>query len=798
MSYANYDDIEGQLRAAGFQFERIEIGKRIRCKVEGLTQKGWYSLHEITLDDGQPALIGAYGWWKGAEKFVFNFELRVDREKRKLNAEQAAAFKKRMAEEARRDAEERAKRADRAAAEAQRVWGAYIPDGHCDYLERKGVAAHGLRFAPSGHGTCVVPMHNARGIIRGLQILRGKGRGTKLEKEYFPRGLSTAGLHYLIGIPTTVLLLAEGYATAATLHECSGLPVAVAFDAGNLPKVAEALHKRYPSAHILVCADDDYLSGNAGAKFAEAAALAVGGAWVLPQFPADREGKKLTDFNDLYHFPGGGAVMVRAQVAQAITDAGWINTPPPAGDSTAEGGGENGRRDAVSIMSLDAIVQRFVFIDDDTGDFVFDHWTRAVCRFSKVVKLLPAGQRADDIKRHPVWASRAVYIDQIGFDPAGEDRNIVCNRWDGWPTQPKAGKCELLLDLLRYQCNNEAAQIAEALYQWVLRWLAYPLQHPGAKMHTAIVMHGPQGTGKGRFFETYAKIFGDYGIVLNQGAIEDKFNADWSERKLFILADEIVARQEMHHLKNQLKNFVTGEWVRVNPKNVAAHRERNHMNIVFLSNEKQPLVLENDDRRYCVIWTPPPLGKDFYDELSAEIDAGGVAALHDYLMHLDMGDFKPWTRPPMTVAKAELIELGIESVERFLLEWRRGDVEVDGYPVPFCPCGSGDLYALYLRWCKERGEKFPRSDVQFNASIGKRAGWARLRSSRYPDLQSPTKKITTRFIVPSESDLQRVAESGGIDYRLPEGKSNIVWLSECWIAFHNAIESGGNRDRIAA
>ena len=37
--------------------------------------------------------------------------------------------------------------------------------------------------------------------------------------------------------------------------------------------------------------------------------------------------------------------------------------------------------------------------------------------------------------------------------------------------------------------------------RWVLKWLAYPIQHPGAKMRTALVLHGPQGTGKNMFFE---------------------------------------------------------------------------------------------------------------------------------------------------------------------------------------------------------------------------------------------------------------------------------------------------------
>ena len=80
----------------------------------------------------------------------------------------------------------------------------------------------------------------------------------------------------------------------------------------------------------------------------------------------------------------------------------------------------------------------------------------------------------------------------------------------------------------------------------------------------------------------------DVGVLRSHN--EDCFEID-PVHQLFVVADEIVARAEMYHLKNQLKNFITGEWVRINPKNVAAHRERNHMNIVFLSNERLAQVL---------------------------------------------------------------------------------------------------------------------------------------------------------------------------------------------------------------
>ncbi|MFP3345258.1 DUF5906 domain-containing protein, partial [Halomonas sp. SIMBA_159] len=83
---------------------------------------------------------------------------------------------------------------------------------------------------------------------------------------------------------------------------------------------------------------------------------------------------------------------------------------------------------------------------------------------------------------------------------------------------------------------------------------------------------GPQGTGKNMFFDEYMKLFGDYGRVLDQAALEDKFN-DWASRKLFLLADEVVARTEVYHLKNKLKALITGDRIRINPKNIQAYEE---------------------------------------------------------------------------------------------------------------------------------------------------------------------------------------------------------------------------------
>ncbi|MGL6080639.1 toprim domain-containing protein [Methyloversatilis discipulorum] len=73
------------------------------------------------------------------------------------------------------------------------------------------------------------------------------------------------------------LCVAEGLATAATIHEATGWPVAVAFDAGNLETVARELRALHADAMLIVCADDDHATkGNPGRTKAEAAAAAVG------------------------------------------------------------------------------------------------------------------------------------------------------------------------------------------------------------------------------------------------------------------------------------------------------------------------------------------------------------------------------------------------------------------------------------------------------------------------------------------------------------------------------------------
>jgi phage/plasmid primase-like uncharacterized protein len=174
---------------------------------------------------------------------------------------------------------------------------------HCTehaYTTAKGVHCYGLKIDAAG--ALIVPMIDTEGKTHSLQTITADG-----EKRFLSGG-RVKGCYHAIGKPAGMLIVCEGYATGASIHESTGHAVAVAFNAGNLEAVAVALRRKYPALKIIIAADDDHLTtGNPGMTKAKAAAHAVGGLVAAPSFPAGRC-EKDTDFNDLHQLAGQEAV----------------------------------------------------------------------------------------------------------------------------------------------------------------------------------------------------------------------------------------------------------------------------------------------------------------------------------------------------------------------------------------------------------------------------------------------------------------------------------------------------------
>nr|WP_159466325.1 LPD7 domain-containing protein [Scandinavium goeteborgense] len=200
------------------------------------------------------------------------------------------------------------------------------PDTHA-YLVRKGVpAAEGVRL--DKYDNLVIPLRNSAGELRTLQYI--KPDGTKNLK----KNAEKTGNFFVVGgelSPQRPVLYAEGYATAASLHLATGMPVVMTVDAGNLVTVSRNLKERFPDNHHIILGEDDFTKTNTrgeqdnkGAKKAQEAAAAINGIYIIPSFTESERAQAFagtaafSDFNDVH--VANGLDAVREQLAPVFDE----------------------------------------------------------------------------------------------------------------------------------------------------------------------------------------------------------------------------------------------------------------------------------------------------------------------------------------------------------------------------------------------------------------------------------------------------------------------------------------------
>lgn len=161
------------------------------------------------------------------------------------------------------------------------------------YLKQKSIKASDNVYEDK-KGRLVVPITDIKGKPQSVVRINDNGKF----KSYM-KGAKKAGGMHLLGKPKEGddILVAEGYSTAKTLREATGLPVVAAFDAGNLATVALEVQKAYTTATVFIAGDDDRANDrNVGKVAATDAARAIKSRAIFPYF---QDGAKGSDFNDM-------------------------------------------------------------------------------------------------------------------------------------------------------------------------------------------------------------------------------------------------------------------------------------------------------------------------------------------------------------------------------------------------------------------------------------------------------------------------------------------------------------------
>ena len=361
---------------------------RVRTAGDGRGEKsGWYVGHA----DGHPA--GEMGDWRTGDKRLW----KDHRPAPALGAGDRARLRAETAQR-RQERERREAEVHEAAAWAVSARLAKAEPATADhpYLRRKGVGAHGAFLGEDGE--LLVPVRDLDGKLTSAQSIRPDGAKS------FARGGRIAGGCHVLGdlARAETVLICEGYATGATLHETIGLPVAVAFNAGALEAVARAVRERWPDKRIIVAGDDDrHKEKNVGQEKAVAAAEAAGGFAIFPKFGVGESG---TDWNDLSQAKGqgrgaeagpGGSGLGRAPRpgARATGAAG-------SGGAAADRSARRGRLVKPGRIGRSTTGGIFFFVDNTSGRAAMKNMVWAVLALMGVVAVGCSETAAQPQRRH--------------------------------------------------------------------------------------------------------------------------------------------------------------------------------------------------------------------------------------------------------------------------------------------------------------------------------------------------------------------------------------------------------------
>ena len=316
------DEFAEAMRAHGLVVEGehpIMDGNKHRVPVEG-GKKGSIDGFYVLYPDGHPAGRIINNKTGSDEKWKSKGYSLTPEQKAVMQAEAAANLARR--------AVTLAEKQEQAAARVSRQFDTLDPvEEPTPYLAAKGVQAHPGAFTDVLLNTTFIPVIDTDNKLWSMQYIQEDGT-KRFAKDSRKEGCFHAigGLDALAKAP--VIVISEGYATAATLAEVLGFATVAAFDSGNLTAVAKAMHAKFPDKPIVVAGDDDHHQEvtegkNPGREKMEEAAKAVGATTVLPIFaPGEREAqpKAFSDFNDLATKSALGRAGVERQV-RAVVEA---------------------------------------------------------------------------------------------------------------------------------------------------------------------------------------------------------------------------------------------------------------------------------------------------------------------------------------------------------------------------------------------------------------------------------------------------------------------------------------------
>ncbi len=262
---------------------------------------------------------------------------------------------------------------------------------------------------------------------------------------------------------------------------------------------------------------------------------------------------------------------------------------------------------------------------------------------------------------------------------ATQDSMSDLNVWRPSSIQPCSGDVSRFLSHMRYLISDDVER------GLTLDYLAHMIQKPGAKMRFALLLQGSQGIGKTWVGSLMSALLGEHNVCMpSNDEIHGQYTA-WQAFSQLIIIEELMS-QGRQQLANKLKPLITNDRTRVEEKFIPSYQLDNCYNFLMFTNHQDAIFIDNDDRRYFVIFSDAVAkkeeeGKAYFDPLFAILkDEQALGAIMNYLKLRDISEFNGQGHAPYTKAKDDMrlaTEGDLESTLRDMFDDYEGPMAQD-------------------------------------------------------------------------------------------------------------------------
>lgn len=308
----------------------------------------------------------------------------------------------------------------------------------------------------------------------------------------------------------------------------------------------------------------------------------------------------------------------------------------------------------------------------------------------------------------------------IEFSP-GEGSPNFLNLWKGWMVEPKPGKVDLFLDLVKSLTDYD-----EPATQYLLNYLAHIVQVPEKKPETAIVMRSKShGVGKGTLMKLLSRFTENYAHLTSSESLGGTFSGHLMD-KIIAFLDENTWAPGDKDLEGRIKALISEPVIGIRKMRTDEIQVRSYLRVFIASNDTFPVAIAGEDRRYFVVdcsdrYKGQTNPGEFFHNFDLWIRNGGDKAVMHYLMSRDISAWNPRTFPK-TKARLEIQIMSLPPASKFLYEMLSGTAAmsdetmvIDGLRRRFV---RNALYADMVEWCKI-GRHYPPTSDEFGKTVSR-------------------------------------------------------------------------------